>query len=156
MSDSVRQLIINKIDARLKTILVTNGYATNIGQSVYDWRAESLEEANLPALIYRDTSTTTEISTLASFTHTMPVYLLAVVASDTPMSIIRSIIADIDKAIGTITDGYPGESWSGLALLTQRMGDESGVEIDEKKYAGCQMTMMVTFRTRGWDDYTQI
>lgn len=151
MADTIRQQIITKIDTRLKTILITNGYETDIGANVFDWRAESLEEDDLPALIYRDVQCLTEISTLyPSFNNQMTVILLAVVTSDTPMTTIRKIIGDIDKAIGT------DDRWDGLVLLTQRTGDESGVEIEEKKYAGCQMTMMVTFRTLGWNDYTVI
>ena len=150
MTDSIRQQIISSLDVRLKTILVANGYQTDVGASVFDWRAEAFEEGDLPALIYRDTVCSTEISNISSYTHSMTVEVIAVVANETPMAIIRQIIADLDKAIGV------DDRWGNLAVLTQRTGDESGVEIDEKKFAGCRMTMVITFRTLGWNDYTQI
>ena len=150
MADTIRQQIITSVDARLKTVLVTNGYQTDVGANIFDWRAEALEEDNLPALIYRDTICSTEISNISSYTHKMTVEIIAVVANDTPMAIIRNIIADLDKAIGV------DDRWGGLAVLTERTGDESGIEIDDKKYAGCRVTMVITFRTLGWNDYVQI
>lgn len=150
MPDTIRQQVISSVDARFKTILTTNGYQTDIGANVFDWRAEALEDSNLPALIYRDTQCSTEISNIASYTHKMTVEVIAVVANDTPMPIIRQIIADIDKAIGV------DDRWGGLAILTERTGDESGIEIDDKKYAGCRLTMVITFRTLGWNDFVQI
>jgi len=150
MPDTIRQQIITSVDARFKTVLVTNGYQTDVGANVFDWRAEALEEGDLPALIYRDTVCSTEISNISSYTHKMTVEIIAVVANDTPMAIIRNIIADLDKAIGV------DDRWGGLAVLTERTGDESGIEIDDKKYAGCRVTMVITFRTLGWNDYVQI
>jgi hypothetical protein len=150
MPDTIRQRIITSLDARLKTILVANGYQTDVGANIFDWRAEALEESDLPALIYRDTLCNTEISNISSYTHRMTVEIIAVVANDTPMAIIRNIIADIDKAIGV------DDRWGNLAVLTERTGDESGVEIDDRKYAGCRLTVVITFRTLGWNDFVQI
>jgi hypothetical protein len=150
MPDTIRQQIITSVDARFKTVLVTNGYQTDVGANVFDWRAEALEEGDLPALIYRDTVCSTEISNISSYTHKMTVEIIAVVANDTPMAIIRNIIADLDKAIGV------DDRWGGLAILTERTGDESWIEIDDKKYAGCRVTVVITFRTLGWNDYVQI
>jgi hypothetical protein len=150
MPDTIRQRIITSLDARLKTILVANGYQTDVGANIFDWRAEALEESDLPALIYRDTLCNTEISNISSYTHRMTVEIIAVVANDTPMAIIRNIIADIDKAIGV------DDRWGNLVVLTERTGDESGVEIDDRKYAGCRLTVVITFRTLGWNDFVQI
>lgn len=150
MTDSIRQQIISSVDTRFKTILTTNGYQTDIGANVFDWRAEALEDSNLPALIYRDIQCSTEISNISSYTHKMTVEAIAVVANDTPVAIIRQIIADIDEAIGV------DDRWGNLAVLTERISDESGIEIDDKKYAGCRITMVITFRTLGWNDYVQI
>ncbi len=150
MTDSIRQKIISAIDTRLKSILIAGGYETDIGQNVWDWRAESLEEDNLPALIYRDTGTETEFGTFTTFTHKMTVNIMVAVSSTTPMTTIRKIIADIDRAIGM------DDTWGGLALMTIKISDESQVEIDEVKFAGCQVVIEITFRTTAWNDYTQI
>jgi hypothetical protein len=150
VADSVRQDIIDALDARLKAILVTNGYETDIGQNVFDWLAEPLEEDDLPALIYRDTSVETTIDTIASFAHKMILNIMVAVANSTPMTTIREIIADIDKAIGV------DHTFGNLALMTERISDEAGVEIDEKKYAGCQIVYAITFRTSGFNDYVKV
>jgi hypothetical protein len=150
VADTVRQDIIDAVDARLKAILVSNGYETDVGSNVFDWHAEPLEEDDLPALIYRDTSVETTVDTIASFSHRMILSIMAAVTSSTPMTTIRKIIADIDKAIGV------DHTFGGLALMTERISDESGIEINERKYAGCQIVYAITFRTSGWNDYVKV
>lgn len=140
---------MSAVDTRLKAILKTGGYETDIGANVFDWLAESLEETDLPALIYRDVSVETEVVNFQQFVHRMAIKIMVAVQSSTPMTEIRKILADIDEAIGV------DYTWGGLALFTEREGDESGVEIADKKYAGCQVSFLVTFRTLGWDDYTK-
>jgi hypothetical protein len=130
--------------------LTSGGYETNIGAHVWDWRAESLEETDLPALIYRDVTVETDTDTFISFLHKMMVNVMVAVQTATPMTEIRKIIADIDKAIGV------DHTWGNIALMTERISDESGVEIDEKKFAGCQIVFAITFRTLGWNDYVKV
>jgi hypothetical protein len=150
MSDTIRQQIITALDARLKAILKAGGYATDAGKNVYDWRTETIPEDFLPALIYRDISCETEITGLEVFTHSLKIMIVIAASGSTSMAEIRKMLADIDKAIGTDL------TWGGLALLTARIGDESLVDTEENKFSGCQTIVMVTFRTRGWDDYTKI
>lgn len=150
MADSVRQIIMSAIDTRLKEILVSGGYETNIGLNVFDWRNEPLEEGDLPALIYRDVACATEITSLNHFVHRLSINILAAVSGSTPMATIRKIIADIDEAIGKTP------TWGGYALNTERISDESEIQIGDKKYAGCQISILVTFRTLGWDDFTKV
>lgn len=149
MADSIRQRIIDAIDLRMKDILVSNGYETDIGANVEDWLPEGLESGDLPALIYRDITVETENDTFKTFTHRMVVEIMVAVSSSTPAKVIRKIIADIDKAVGI------DHTWGGLALTTDRNGDEMGVEIAEQKYAGCRIIYTVTFRTEGFNDYVK-
>ncbi len=150
MADSIRQQILSAIDTRLKAILVASGYATDIGTNVHDWKVDPIEEDDLPILLYRDISVATEIVNFNCFAHRMTVNISVAVTNSTPMTEIRKLIADLDKAIGV------DETWGGLALFTIRIGDESSVEIGEKKFAGCQVNFEVTFRTLGWNDYTKL
>jgi hypothetical protein len=149
-SYTIRQKIITTLDARLKAILQANGYATDVGKNVYDWRTEGLSEDFLPALIYRDVSCETEITGLEVFTHHLKIQIVIAATGSTSMAEIRKMLADINKAIGVDL------SWGDLALLTERIGDESISETEEDKFSGCQTIVMITFRTRGWDDYTKI
>jgi hypothetical protein len=150
MSDTVRQQIISALDTRLKGILKTSGYATDVGQNVFDWRTEILPEDLLPALIYRDISCETEITGMDVFTNRLRVQIEIAATGSTPMADIRSMLADIDKAIGVDL------SWGNLAILTERISDEAIVATEENKFSGCQTVIVITFRTRGWDDYTKI
>ena len=148
--DSVRQQIVSAIDARLKGILISGGYETNAGQHVFDWRVEETEEDVLPALIYRDTTVESSVDSFSAHAHKMTVTILALATDSTPMAEIRKIIADVDKAIGV------DHTWGNLAIMTERVGDTSEIEMAEKKYAASQITIAVTFRTVAWDAYTKV
>ncbi len=150
MTDSVRQQIISALDTRLKAILVANGYQTNIGANVHDWLSETPSEDDLPILDYKDVSVSTEIGSFVDFTHEMSLIIRAAVKSGTPMVAIRQVIADVDKAIGV------DHTFGQLALITKRIGDESGVQIGDQVFAGCGINLLITFRTLGWDDYTKV
>jgi hypothetical protein len=150
MADSIRQQIISALDTRLKAILVTGGYETNIGSNVFDWKANSLEDADLPALIYKDITVETNIDSFASFAHRMTIQVIVVVQSSTPMTETRKAMADVDKAIGV------DHTFGNLALMTERTGDESGVELEERRFAGCQIVYVITFRTSCWNDYVKV
>ena len=150
MPDTIRQKIIDALDTRMKGILSASGYETDIGLSVQDWPAGLIEDSKLPVLIYRDVSCENAIDTLVTFSHKLMVEIDALVNDDTPVETVRKIIADIDKAIGI------DDQWGGIALLTERVSDQFRVELKERVYAGCKVVVVITFRTKGWDDYTQI
>ena len=56
MPDTIRESIMSALDARLKTITVLNGYASDAGDNVFDWREDPLQDDELDALEYRDIS----------------------------------------------------------------------------------------------------
>jgi hypothetical protein len=111
--------------------------------------SETPSEDDLPIVDYKDISVSTEVSSFEHFVHEMSLIIRAAVKSGTPMVVIRQIIADIDKAIGV------DHTYGNLALTTTRIGDESGVQIGDQVFAGCQINFTITFRTLGWDDYTK-
>jgi hypothetical protein len=138
------------MDSRFSAILTTGGYETNIGTNVVDWPVEPFTDEELPVLTYKDVTVETEVESFVGFANRMTVIITAAVTSTTPMAQIRKIIADVDKAIGI------DQTWGGLALMTERVGDESEATIQEKKFTGCSITVVVTFRNIAWNDYTQV
>lgn len=51
---SVRQQIVDAVDARLKTIKIQNGYDSDLGNSVFRWPTNFIAHDKTTALIYRD------------------------------------------------------------------------------------------------------
>lgn len=151
MADSIRQQIIDAIDTRLKTILVVNGYKTNAGQHVYEWRETPLDESLLPAIVYRDVNCDNSFMATGVHFHKMNMEIEVVCAAGTTTPAgAREIIADVVKAIGTDIE------WGNLAINTYPGIDEMQVEQNDKKIAGILMRFEIHFRTKEWDPYTRI
>ncbi|MBI5810444.1 MAG: hypothetical protein HZB21_04560, partial [Deltaproteobacteria bacterium] len=52
--ESIRQKIINAIDAKLRTITIVNGFETDMGNHVFHWKASDFAQSDLPLVEYRD------------------------------------------------------------------------------------------------------
>ena len=147
MPTSIRQQIINAVDARLKTIKIANGYNYDLGNNVFEWRDAPLSDSNLPALIYRDLSCDTEYLE----THRHKIHIeVELVIKDTLASAVRKMIADVLKAIGV------DPQWSNLAINTHPEGDEMQVKQSEKIIGGASVKFAIEFRTKEWDPYVTI
>ena len=147
MADSIRQQIINAVDARLKTITTVNGYNHNLGFNVFEWRDTSLSDPELPALIYRDISCETVY--LEAHRHRLHIEVELVI-KDISASAVRKMIADVLKAVGTDVQ------WSLLAINTHPEGDEMMVKQADKIIGGAIVRFAIEFRTVEWDPYTTI
>jgi hypothetical protein len=111
---SIRQQIMDKIESRLGTILVSNGYQTDIGNNVFPWLLST--PASLPAVVFRDMrrDVTAHIeSCLSTVTVETEVFGAAGFTDDD----IRAMIKDVVNAFGTDT------TWDGLALDTDLVSD---------------------------------
>ncbi len=151
MADSKRQKIINAVDARLKTILVTGGFETDLGKNVFAWRSEPLQASELPGLIYRDVSQEVSDDEAAIGQHeyelTVEVEIIAQSGATTG-SQLRKMIADVIKAIGVDI------TWGALAQRSNPVSDSINFEQAEKVIAGALVTFTIIYRTNQWDAYT--
>lgn len=146
--DSKRQQIIDAIDARLKTIKTVNGYETDAGNNVFEWRATPLQDSELPALLFRDTTSPVDDETYSMHLHTLSVEITLVASGATSADIIRKMLADIQKAIGT------DATWSGIAADTLlRTVDIGTVEHAEFKYTGGAINIAIQYLTERWNAY---
>jgi hypothetical protein len=137
MPDTVRQKIINAIDARLKTILVTGAYKTNLGSNVFAWRATPFEESELPALNYRDT-TESRIPGAGVYDLTLTVFIEVF---STTMTELRQCLADIEKAI------FVDETWGDLALNSEIGPEEIQIGQNENIFVASEIALIVEYRT---------
>lgn len=144
---SKRQQIVDAIETRMKTILTANGYATNAGQHVYVWPTTARADSELPALLIFDT--TAEINEdggiIGKFQHTLEINIVAEASGSTSRTVVRSMIADIFKAIGT--DEYFG----GLVEVTSQPSHGINLEQGDKLYGAGIVRFSVTYRTNQWE-----
>lgn len=150
--DSKRQLICSAVDARLRTILVSGGYNTDLGENVFEWRATPFEINGLPAMDWRDIS---EVDSNAStgrdgyHNHALTFQLRVLTAKGkTTANEIREILADIVKAVSV------DQTWGGLAIRTDPVSNEMEVEEAERIIGGITVTLTITYQTKKWNPYT--
>ena len=145
MADSIRQDIIDALDARLKAIKVSGGYKTNAGLHVFDWLDRDLADTELDAIIYRDrTDDLTPLST-RKFENRVTVEIEAKTkqASGTARRL-REIIEDIYKAIGT------DETFGGLARSTRPEREEIEIQQQDKISGAATLSISIVYETTKW------
>jgi hypothetical protein len=150
MANTVKQRILDAIDARFKTILVANGYETDAGQNVFWSRTESVPETKLPAIVYRDTVNRPEVGPGALYENTLTVqidgFVMASTDSDAKI-LLDKLRADIEKAIKV------DDTWGDLALTTEKESDESTLDRKERVYGWIAIEISIEYWTNRWDAY---
>ena len=150
MADSIRQSIINAIDARLKTITIANSYETDLGRNVFEHRTTALGDSELPGINFRDVGCDVSEEDVAIGQHgyelIMEAEILVKEGSTTAVQI-RKMIADVIKAIGV------DPRWGNLAVRTSPVSDSLKFEQSEKIIAGALLTFPIIFRTNKFNPY---
>lgn len=140
-----RQQIVNALDARLKSILVINGYGSDLGTTVSAWRTRPMSPTEEMALVYRDTTAPKTAAEVGRHAHTLTVEMSLVVQDDTPAETVRDLIADIVAAIGS------DPRFGGLARWSTLVSDELTVMQDSGHLAGAALTWEITYTTELWE-----
>lgn len=153
MADSIRQRILTTFNTRMGTIKVASSYETDLGLSIFEWRTTDVQASELPALIWKDISMSEaeQITIMgpASQTEQAIELELSLMVQDGPDtgSTLRKAIADVQKAIGV------DETWGGLAIRTDDMGNETGRDQAGKITGSATMQIRITYRTKRWNPY---
>jgi hypothetical protein len=114
MADSKAQKIVSVIIDAVKTILIADGFETNIGASpVEDWKTD-FDEDELPGTGVCDlteTANNDENWSIEGFDcYKLPVQIRTYLSSATRAADARKIKADILKALNPLKDGFRTET----------------------------------------------
>lgn len=152
MADSLRQKIIDAIIVRMSSILTTNGYVTNIGANVYDWRTQ-FHEDELPAVsvcdLTAETVTPDGVSNPRRVAHLLTVQIRVYAVRDETPANIRSMIADVITAIGQDDRWHSGGV--GLAMTTRPVRDGFLIPQDSFEIIGGFVEVEVSYLTEKWN-----
>jgi len=149
MADTLRQKIVDAIDARLKTIKTANGYQTNLGNNVFEWRVTPLNsDTELPGAVYSDTQDTIDL-TIGLHLHTLKIVINMAAKGSASPSDMRKLIGDIHKMIGVDV------TWGGLAEDTKITSEIILPAHEENKFMGIEITIEVEFTTKPFDPFSQ-
>ncbi|MBI3582378.1 MAG: hypothetical protein HY096_00325 [Nitrospinae bacterium] len=147
MATTKRQSIMAAVKTRLESITVANGYDFNLGSHVYEWRTATLNDNEIPGIVFRDVQNVKiEGGPIAYFRWGLNIEIDIITQGGTSITDIRKMIGDVYKAIGT------DHRWSGLAILTEQPNmDEIQSEQQEKKIAGAVIRLQIIYDTLVWE-----
>lgn len=139
LPDPIQQKIIDAIDIRFKTILISNGYFTDVGQHV-DWWKKSLAIANLPGMNLRNRTESRSVGP-GVYDRTLTINIEASVSGSDSPKVARQIEADVEKAISV------DETWDYLAHKTDILGRDLEAAQAENKIAQINITIQIEYHT---------
>jgi len=143
MADSRRQDIIDAINTQFAKIRTANGYKTNIGASVREWQTTPIPVDVLPAICFRDGDNEIEASAFdKSFNRV--ILVIEAFGKDVSAATVRTYVEDIYKAVGA------DETWGGLALETQPLGDTINMETEEEGVGRATVRISILYETTKW------
>jgi hypothetical protein len=152
MPASLRQQIVDAVIDRMSSIQTVNGYLTDIGANVYDWRTQFHEE-ELPAVsvcdLTADTITPDGASNPQRVAHSLPLQIRIYAVRDESPSNIRAMIADVITAIGRDDRWHVGGI--GLAMTTRRVRDGFLIPQDSFEVIGGVVEVEVIYLTAKWN-----
>jgi len=152
MTVSIRQQLIDAIEARLETITVGKVFALRSGdyvcqntiKGVYPWRKTPFNPHELPAIEFWDASAETSPGEASRHAHELPIVLQVSTVGSQPASIARTLMEDIIACIGS------DPRWGGLARWTNITAHGLMVEKAGDVVAGAQILFTVEYRTPLW------
>ena len=157
-STITRQKLVDAVKARMATILTSAGYYTNLGLKVSEWRATPFGEEELGGCSVSDPEDVPIQESIKGGGTVQDRWLTVVISlpfsggSFTSGATMRQAVADVYKAIGAATPGFNLESWGGLAMLTEDMGNTKVVSQEEHRLIGVDITIRIMYRTRKWQE----
>lgn len=153
MADSLRQTLVSAIKTRMQTITTANGYETNIGNAVWNWKTGiwTIAEFEAGGIDIRDGKERIETSStgLTREDHHLTVDFVIMVGTGATTGVtVRKAIADVYKAIGT------DRKW-GLTFVqtTWPVEVDMLVDQDEKIVGGAQIEIEVIYRSNLFNPY---
>ena len=136
-----RQEIVDAIKARLQTIQVANGYDTELGLHVFEWKVTAFADSELPGVCFRDTEQTV-VELTGGFRNTSLTveFILGAASGATTAGIVRQGIGDVVRCIDT------DPTWGGLAWDTAIQSDEMFMDHDGKLTGMAKVTAIVKYQ----------
>lgn len=141
-----RQQIIFALDARLKTILVADGYKTNLGQNVSWWRQEPYAD-NESGISCEDSSAAPEWIGAGLQLQRLNVEIRIVMPVGAQAAEMRAAAADVIRAVGTDL------TFGGLVEDCVQGDEPMSVEQEATRHGGTIINLALEYVTEPWNPY---
>lgn len=155
---TIRQSIVDELMTLFAAITVANGYQTNVGMHLFEWRDAPLSVDELPALVLRDLDDEIQPSQggfvldneLSQLSLSLDI-LVTDVGSDTAIEIVRKAFDDVSKAI-RLAYQDTASNLSGLVVDIRRVARRVVVDQNSLKVAGGLFEFLVIYNSAQWNE----
>lgn len=148
MPDSRRQQIIDKIKALLATITVANGFNTDVGSNVFEWKSISFQDTEIPGINIRDPNEEVETRGGNHF-YTLTIEIEAKVSASATTNEAREVLADIQTLMGR------NQNLDNLAHHVKPVQNELlDFEKVNKKFGTVLLRFEVEYATKAFQPYS--
>lgn len=143
---SKRQSIMDKLMIMLQDIWQVNGYNTDIGNNVQEWRVTPVAEGDLPMLTYSDISHETSVPLSVRHDHVLTVKIEAYVAAGTATAATaRLVMSDILRAVGK------NRSFDRLVIKASPSSGTLEIEQQNKLIGRVTLNLVLTYASAEWE-----
>ena len=148
MPDSRRQQIIDQIKTLLATVTIANGFKTNVGSNVFEWKSIDFQDTEIPGIDVRDPSEEVETRGGRHF-YTLTIEIEAKVSASATTNEAREVLADIQTLMGG------NQNLGGLVHIVKPIQNEL-LEFEKinKKFGSVLMRFEVEYATKAFQPYS--
>lgn len=145
---SRRQRIVDQIKALLMTVTTLNGFKSDIGLSVFEWKSTDFQTTDMPGVDVRDPEE--QVATRGSnHIYTLTIEIEAKVSASTSTNQAREVLADIQTLMGS------NQNLGGLAHLVKPVDNELlAFEKGNNKLGSVLIRFEVEYATKAFQPYT--
>jgi hypothetical protein len=97
---TIRKNIIDELETGLKTIIQSNGYRTDIGNTVYTWKEIPINQDETQSLIIKDPINRNESPGYFNHEQVIEINVEIFYSGTDPVSLVRDTIADVYEWCG--------------------------------------------------------
>ncbi|HEY0545316.1 MAG TPA: hypothetical protein VGC91_08080 [Pyrinomonadaceae bacterium] len=146
MADTLRQKLVDKVVARMRTILISNGYQTDLGGKVEEWLTHC-DEGEGAQLGVCDLNNDPELSEKYALDQTNKLKIqLRVMGAQNPAEL-RKMIGDCQTAV------KKDPRWDGMALQTIPGQDGFMIPSESFQVAGAAIEFTIEYLSNTFDAY---
>jgi len=143
---SKRQSICTAVGTAFKAILISNGYQTDLGKHIFEWRTTPLEPNEMPGIMWRDATNNYEGPVIGRTSNELFFECEICFSGSTAPAKMRDYIADFRKCL------MDNNTWGCLAVGTSMITDEtSNIEQADRKTGATALKFAVKYITSSTD-----
>jgi hypothetical protein len=145
-TDPKSKQILDEFKARMQTVLIANGYKTDMGSNIFVQKDTPFTDDEIEGMDITYSDTPEQV--IGREIHRMDIECLCALSGNDTMANVENAKADVVTAIGT------DRTWDGLAEETGIVtAEKAAVAVGENIYAGTRVRFTIEYTTENMNAY---